>query len=148
MSVAWLSRVGYLYIALPNIGEASIDRHTHSDLRDYISDTTRSNRRMHAWRLTRFISRFHGRRSHCLFYTGSCGKMVVSAAELHAMSVAWLSRVGYLYIALPNIGEASIDRHTHSDLRDYISDTTRSNRRMHAWRLTRFISRFHVSFKF
>ena len=29
----------------------------HSDLRDYISDTTRSFRRMHAWRLTRFISR-------------------------------------------------------------------------------------------
>ena len=30
---------------------------THSDLRDYISDTTRSFRRMHAWRLTKFISR-------------------------------------------------------------------------------------------
>ena len=29
----------------------------HSDLRDYISDTTRSFRGMHAWRLTRFISR-------------------------------------------------------------------------------------------
>ena len=29
----------------------------HSDLRDYISDTTRSFRRMQAWRLTRFISR-------------------------------------------------------------------------------------------
>ena len=32
-------------------------RTNHSDLRDYISDTTRSFRRMHAWRLTRFISR-------------------------------------------------------------------------------------------
>ena len=30
---------------------------SHSDLRDYISDTTRSFRGMHAWRLTRFISR-------------------------------------------------------------------------------------------
>ena len=30
---------------------------SHSDLRDYISDTTRSYPRMHAWRLTRFISR-------------------------------------------------------------------------------------------
>ena len=30
---------------------------SHSDLRDYISDTTRSFRRMHAWRLNRFISR-------------------------------------------------------------------------------------------
>ena len=29
----------------------------HSALRDYISDTTRSFRRVHAWRLTRFISR-------------------------------------------------------------------------------------------
>ena len=29
----------------------------HSDLRDYISDITGSFRRMHAWRLTRFISR-------------------------------------------------------------------------------------------
>ena len=29
----------------------------HSDLRDYISDTTRSFRRVHAWRLNRFISR-------------------------------------------------------------------------------------------
>ena len=40
------------------------------------------------------------------------------------------------------------DNAFHSDLRDYISDTTRSNCRMHTWRLSRFISRFHVSFKF
>ena len=33
------------------------DADLHSDLRDYISDTTRSFCRMHAWRLTRFISR-------------------------------------------------------------------------------------------
>ena len=44
--------------------------------------------------------RLIGRRSHCLFYTGSCGKMVVSAAELHAMRVAWLSRVTEMYICL------------------------------------------------
>ena len=36
----------------------------------------------------------------------------------------------------------------HSDFRDYISDTTCSYPRMHAWRVTRFVCRFHVSFKF
>ena len=34
-----------------------LDDLLHSDLRDYISDTTRPFRRMQAWRLTRFISR-------------------------------------------------------------------------------------------
>ena len=38
-------------------------------------------------------SRLIDRRNHCLFYTGSCGKMAVSAAKLHAMWVAWFSRV-------------------------------------------------------
>ena len=42
-------------IITQNIFNAAVP--THSDLRDYISDTTRSFRRMHAWRLPRFISR-------------------------------------------------------------------------------------------
>ena len=36
----------------------------------------------------------------------------------------------------------------HSDLRDYISDTTCRFCRKHAWRLTWCISRYHVRFKF
>ena len=39
-------------------------------------------------------SRLICRRSHCHFYTGSCGKMTVSAAELHAM---YLGLAGYSF---------------------------------------------------
>ena len=52
------SRPSYCLRAIDQIpaGTPGSDSH-HSDLRDYISDTTRSFRGMHAWRLTRFISR-------------------------------------------------------------------------------------------
>ena len=55
----------------------------HSDLRDYISDTTRSFRRMHTWRLTRFISVFI---SLQLLYQQNCSKWAVSVETLRVVT--------------------------------------------------------------
>ena len=59
----------------------------------------------------------------CIFHT----KIYALSYPMHCMVIMVIMMIGLCPF--------------HSDLRDYISDTTRLFRRMHAWRLTTFISR-------
>ena len=75
-----------------------------------------------------------------LMLCGAYTEMTVQSCRSCDICCSITSAVRPLFI-INNFINNSGPNLTHSDLRDYISDTTRSFRGMHAWRLTRFISR-------